>query len=349
MRPCFAFNAAAGAQEATLSIFEDIGFWGVQAKDFREQLHALKADTVNVEISSYGGDVFAGLAMYNMLRASGKKIVTKVMSVAASAASVVFLAGDKRVMPRNTFTMVHNPWTGAVGNAEELRKTADTLDKVGGALLETYVSRTGLPEDEVRAMLATDTWLSADESLEKGFATEIVEDIEVKASFDVARAELPERVAALFKPKAEAAADEPVVEPEATTTPVVEPEAAPEPTQAEQIEAVAKGAGMEVYAAAWAVAGMSVDAVKTRITEAREIKALAALAKKPDAADAAIKAGKSVADFRAELVTAMAEADESSHTSTTRKVAPQAGSDGKPPVSTTSLWASHNKQLKTAN
>ena len=88
MRPCFAFNAAANG--ATLSIFEDIGFWGVQAKDFRDQLQAVKGDELSVEISSYGGDVFAGLAMYNMLRASGKRVTTKVMSVAASAASVVF-------------------------------------------------------------------------------------------------------------------------------------------------------------------------------------------------------------------------------------------------------------------
>lgn len=346
MRPCFAFNAAANG--ATLSIFEDIGFWGVQAKDFRDQLQAVKGDELSVEISSYGGDVFAGLAMYNMLRASGKKITTKVMSVAASAASVVFLAGDKRVMPKNTFTMIHNPWTGAVGNADELRETANTLDKIGDSLLQTYVARTGLPEDEVKSMLSTDTWLSADESLEKGFATEIVEDIEVKASFDVARAELPERVAALFKPKAEAAADEPVVEPEATTTPVVEPEAAPEPTQAEQIEALAKGAGMGVYAAVWAVAGLDLATVKARIADAREIKALSVVAGKPDLAEAAIKAGKSVTDFRASLVEVMARADEASHTNPTRKVAPQAGTDGKPPVSTDSLWASHNKQLTTA-
>lgn len=341
MRPCFAFNAATNG--ATLSIFEDIGFWGVQAKDFRDQLQAVKGDELSVEISSYGGDVFAGLAMYNMLRASGKKITTKVMSVAASAASVVFLAGDKRVMPKNTFTMIHNPWTGAVGNADELRETADTLDKIGASLLQTYVARTGLPEGDVKAMLSTDTWLSADESLEKGFATEIAEEIEVKASFDIARAELPEKVKALFAPKAQTE-DEPPADP-TSAEPVVE---AVEPTQTEQIEALAKGAGMEVYAAVWAVAGLDLATVKARIADAREIKALSVVAGKPDLAEAAIKACKTVADFRASLVEVMAKADEASHTNTTRKVAPQAGTDGKPPVSTESLWASHNKHRNSA-
>lgn len=346
MRPCFAFNAATDT-EATLSIYDEIGFWGVQAKDFVEQLRGVKAKVLNVEINSPGGDVFAGLAIYNALRASGKEIVVKVMGVAASAASLIAMAGDKRVMPKNSFMMVHNPWSFAMGNAEELRQTADTLDKIGGSLLATYAARTGLPDDELSAMLATDTWLSADEALEKGFATEVVEDIEAKASFDMARADLPENVRAVFlaapKPKAQAE-DEPPADP-APAEPVVE---TAEPTQTEQIEALAKGAGMDAYAAVWALAGLDLAAVKARITDAREIKALSAVAGKPEMADAAIKAGKSVADFRATLVTAMAESDERTHTNTTRKVAPQAGSDGKPPVSPNTLWASHNQHLKTA-
>lgn len=346
MRPCFAFNAATDT-EATLSIYDEIGFWGVQAKDFVDQLRAVKAKVLNVEINSPGGDVFAGLAIYNALRASGKEIVVKVMGVAASAASLIAMAGDKRVMPKNSFMMIHNPWSFAVGNADELRETANTLDKIGGSLLATYAARTGLPEDELTAMLATDTWLTADEAKEKGFATEVSDDIEVKAAFDMDRADLPENVRAVFlaaaKPKAQTQ-DDPPADP-APADPVVETH---EPTQTEQIEALAKGAGMEVYAAAWAVAGLDLAAVKARIGEAREIKALSVVAGKPDLADAAIKAGKTVADFRASLVEVMAQTDESTHTNTTRKVAPQAGTDGKPPVSTDSIWASHNKHLKTA-
>ena len=349
MRPCFAFQAATDT-EATLSIYDEIGFWGVQAKGFSEQLAGIKAPVLNVEINSPGGDVFAGLAIFQMLRASGKEIVVKVMGVAASAASLIAMAGDKIQMPKNTFMMIHNPWSFAMGNADELRKTADTLDKIGGALLATYAAKTGLPEDELTAMLATDTWLTADEALEKGFATEVTDPFEAKASFDMARADLPENVRAVFmaatKPKAQTE-DEPPADP-APADPVVEPADDAEPTQTEQIEALAKGAGMEAYAAVWAVAGLDPAAVKTRITDAREIKALSTVAGKPELADAAIKAGKSVADFRAALVEVMAQADEDTHTNTTRKVAPQAGSDGKPPVSPNTLWASHNKHLKTA-
>ena len=108
MRPCFAFNAATDT-EATLEIYDEIGFWGVQAKEFITQLKGVKAPVLNVEISSPGGDVFAGIAIYNALKASGKEIVVKVMGMAASAASLIAMAGDKIVMPKNSFMMIHNP------------------------------------------------------------------------------------------------------------------------------------------------------------------------------------------------------------------------------------------------
>ncbi len=131
MRPCYTFIAASDNKPPVLSIFDEIGFWGVQAKDFLASLSATPGTDLDVEISSPGGDMFAAVAMYNGLRASGKKITTRVMGVAASAASLVFMAGDNRVMPKNTHLMVHNPWTFAGGNAVELRETADFLDKTG--------------------------------------------------------------------------------------------------------------------------------------------------------------------------------------------------------------------------
>jgi hypothetical protein len=201
-----------------------------------------------------------------------------------------------------------------------------------------------LPEDEVKAMLSTDTWLSADESLEKGFATEIVDEIEVKASFDVARAEMPEKVKAMFAPKASVETEPPVKAEEKPEPEVVDEPA--EPTITEQIEAVAKASGMEAYAATWALAGIDLAGVKSRVSEAREIKALAVVAKKPDLADAAIRSGTKPEAFRAALIEALAKEDESTHTDNTRQNAQQAGSTEKPPVSSQSLWASHNKHAK---
>lgn len=349
MRPCFAFKAAT-AEAATLSIYDEIGFWGVQAKDFTTQLREVKAKTINVEINSPGGDVFAGLAIYNALRASGKEIVVKVMGVAASAASLIAMAGDKIVMPKNSFLMVHNPWSFAMGNAEELRKSADTLDKIGASLLQTYASRTGLPEDEIAAMLSTDTWLSADEALEKGFATEVVDEIKANASFDMARADLPENVKAVFLAAATVEPDP--VDDDANKQPPAKPDPEPEPqaTHTEQIVAVAQAAGMEAYASTFALANLTLDEVRARIADAREIKALAVVAGgTPEQADAAIRAGTSVADFRAALVAALAEEDEKTHTNGVKPtVANQqtTGSTEKPPVSSQGLWASHNKHAK---
>lgn len=343
MRPCFKFNvvsAAAGAGEtADLDIFDEIGFWGVQAADFIRDLKAIKASTINVSINSPGGDVFAGLAIYNALKGSGKEIVVKVMGVAASAASLIAMAGDKIVMPKNTFMMVHNPWSFAMGNADELRDTADTLDKIGASLQATYVAKTGQPEDKIKELLAKDTWLSADEALELGFATEVVDDVKANAKFDMARADLPENVKAMFlaavKPVAEA---DPVDPPADDETPVTE-----------QIEALAKAAGLEAHAAVLAVSCKTVDEAKTRIGEAREIKALCVVAKKPDLAQGLIASSKTVSEVRAQLVKAMAEDDEATHTdSTPKNQGSKTGNSATPQVSTDSLWASHHKASKAS-
>ncbi|MEJ8811410.1 head maturation protease, ClpP-related [Variovorax ureilyticus] len=195
--PFFKFkNSASGS---TLSIYDEIGVLGVQASDFRQQLDAVQSPTLALEINSPGGDVFAGVAIYNMLKASGKTIAVKVMGVAASAASLIAMAGDTIEMPENTFMMVHNPLTGIYGNAEDLREAADVLDKIGESLLAAYVGKTGMPEAEMKALLAHDTWLTAGEALTKGFATKVTPAINAQASFSMKRADLPANVAAMFK------------------------------------------------------------------------------------------------------------------------------------------------------
>jgi ATP-dependent Clp protease, protease subunit len=349
MRPCYAFKAAAADKPATLSIFDEIGFWGVQAKDFIKDLKATEGKVLNVEINSPGGDVFAGLSIYNALKMSGKEIVVTVMGVAASAASLIAMAGDKIVMPKNTFMMIHNPWSFAMGNADELREQADTLDKIGSSLLQTYVARTGLPEDEVAAMLAKDTWLTADEALEMGFATEVADEVKANASFDMARADLPEFVRAVYA----AASAEPGTEPEAPEAdpvvevdPVVAPQAAAEPAEspvAEQVVALAVAAGLEAFAPHLALACADIAAAKARIGEVREIVALCVAAKKPEDAAKFVSENKTLSDVRNALITSMAQADE--HISTARDEEKQAAaSNAKPNGPTTqSLWASHNR------
>ena len=306
MRPCFKFTAKAGKKPAVLALDEEIGFWGTQAKDFRAQLDAVEGNELVVEINSVGGDVMAGLGIYNMLRAwakDGKTVTTRVTGVAASIASIIALAGDKREMPKNTFAMVHQASTFAVGTADDMRDAADTLDKVDGSLRGIYMDRMGVDEAKAKEIMAKDTWLTADESMDLGFATALIEDIKATAKFDLARAALPDNVAAIFKAEAD-----PAPEPDA---PVDEPEVViPDTPVAKQIETLATTAGLQAHAAVFAVACGSVEEAKTRITAATEIVALCAVAKRPDDAAPAIRANKTVADVRASLIAAMAEADE---------------------------------------
>ena len=327
MRPCFKFTAKAGKKPAVLALDEEIGFWGTQAKDFRAQLDAVEGNELVVEINSIGGDVMAGLGIYNMLRnwaKDGKTVTTRVTGVAASIASIIALAGDKREMPKNTFGMVHQASTVAVGTADDMRDAADTLDKVDGSLRGIYMDRMGVDEAKAKEIMAKDTWLTADECKELGFATALIEDVKATAKFDLARADLPANVAAIFK-----AEDDPVVDPivDPVVDPVIDP-AVPDTPVAKQIETMANTAGLQAHAATFAVACASLDEAKTRITAAKEIVALCAVAKRPDDAAKAIRANKSVADVRAALIKAMAEADEHTNNAPPARGSQTAGQSG---------------------
>ena len=323
MRPCFKFTAKAGKKPAVLALDEEIGFWGTQPKDFRAQLDAVEGNELVVEINSVGGDLMAGLGIYNMLRSwakDGKAVTTRVTGVAASIASIIALAGDKREMPKNTFAMVHQASTFAVGTADDMRDAADTLDKVDGSLRGIYMDRMGVDEAKAKEIMAKDTWLTADECMDLGFATALIDEIKATAKFDLARAELPDNVAAIFKSEGEP-------EPEPQPEPAPEPEV-PDTPVAKQIEALANTAGLQAHAATFAVACATVVEATARITAAKEIVALCAVAKRPDDAAKAIRANQSVEDVRAALIQAMAEADEHTNNAPPARGSQTAGQPG---------------------
>ncbi|WP_454752074.1 head maturation protease, ClpP-related [Cupriavidus necator] len=332
-------NATDGAEAAEVSIFDEIGYWGVTAKDFIADLRKVEAKTINLSINSPGGSVFDGLAIYNALRASGKTINVRVIGIAASIASVIAMAGDKITMPENTFMMVHNPWTFAYGNADELRDLADTLEKIGSSLVATYVARTGKSEQEIKDLLAAESYLTATEAKDLGFADEVEPALKVSASFELDR--LPEHVKAVFK---------------AAQTPEAKVDPAPEPNQgtqettatfADQVTALAEQAGLAEFAPVWALdQGLgTVEAVTAAINDAREIKALCAVAKKPDAAAQFIKARTSTADVRAKLCTMLAEADEQQHIDTAPKGKSTATNPAQPvAVKTADIWAARRSR-----
>ena len=169
---------------ADLYIFGDICAWawpelGEQSGvTIVNQLKELDVDTINVHINSYGGDVAEGLAIYNVLREHKAQIVTICDGFACSAASVVFMAGDRRVMQPASLLMIHNAWTVAMGNAAQLRKTADDIETITQASVEAYKKVATISEEEIKALMDAETWILPKDAVEYGFATEIDDEDE---------------------------------------------------------------------------------------------------------------------------------------------------------------------------
>ncbi len=162
-------------------------WWGdeVTPKQFKEDLDALgDIEVLNVFINSPGGDVFAGQAIHSMLKRHKAKVHICIDGLAASIASLIAMAGDKVIMPKNAMMMIHSPWTIAVGNAQEFRKIADDMDKIRDSMVVAYEDRSALTKEEILDMLNAETWLSADDCLEYGFADEIEETKQVAACLD---------------------------------------------------------------------------------------------------------------------------------------------------------------------
>lgn len=132
-------------------------------------------DPLVVDINSPGGSVTDGFALYDAIRAKQGGTTTRNLGLAASAASIVFLGGKKRVMRPNSFLMIHNPWMFSAGDADQLENQAETLRKMEDVLVGIYVANSNLGATKIRHMMDKETWLTAKEALEYGFATEIEE------------------------------------------------------------------------------------------------------------------------------------------------------------------------------
>lgn len=150
----------------------------VTAKAFAEDLAALDGCDLKLRINSPGGDVFAAQAIYNQLKDYKGRVTAQVDGLAASAATIITCAGDTVIMPENALFMIHNPLTIAVGNADEMRKTADNLDIVRDTIISVYLSRTKgkVTEDELKDMMDAETWLTADEAVSYGFADAVTDE-----------------------------------------------------------------------------------------------------------------------------------------------------------------------------
>ena len=180
-------KASLDNQSTELFVYGDISdsaYWDeVGAKEFVADLSKVTSNDITVRINSGGGSVFAGFAMYNSLKQHKANITVRVDGLAGSAASIIAMAGDKIIMPKGSMMFIHNSWTYAAGNANELSDYADMLKKIDASMLEVYKAKTGLDEKAIKDLMDKDSWLTASEAKELGFATDI-EDIEIAASLD---------------------------------------------------------------------------------------------------------------------------------------------------------------------
>lgn len=146
----------------------------VTPKMFRDDLDG-NSGNITVRINSPGGDVFAGVAIYNMLNEHEGQVTVKVDGIAASIASLISMAGDNIVMLPGSMMMVHNPWTMAVGNADDLEQVVESLKKTSESMLPIYVARTGQSEEKIKELLKAETWMTAEDAVELGFADEAIQ------------------------------------------------------------------------------------------------------------------------------------------------------------------------------
>lgn len=178
-----AINASVGE----ITIYGDIGFGGVDAEAFYQKLTAMRgAKTLHVHINSDGGDVTVGFAISNMLARHPARKIVHVDGIAASMASVIAMVGDEILMPSNAFMMIHNPWGGAVGDAEDMRRHGQTLDMMREAILQSYVKRTGLDSARVGKMMDAETWINAEDAVKLGFADRIEAPLKMAAMLKAA-------------------------------------------------------------------------------------------------------------------------------------------------------------------
>jgi len=212
---------------AEISIYDEIGFWGVSAASFAQDLKDCgnNLKQINLHIHSPGGDVFDGIAIYNLLKNHPANVTVYIDGLAASMASVIAMAGNEVIMPENAMMMIHKPWGIQGGDAEDMRKYADLLDKVENTLIPAYANKTGKTPEELAEMLSAETWLNGKECVEQGFADKLAEPLVAMASIKSRKLEdfekMPNEIKnMLFKPQGNSGASAPQATPTEQSAPV---------------------------------------------------------------------------------------------------------------------------------
>lgn len=271
---------------AELSIYDEIGAYGVSAKAFIAEMGTLEAGTdLDLRLNSPGGSVFDAVAIYNALQRHDGKVTVTIEGIAASAASYIAMAGDEIVMPENAFLMIHDPSGLVMGTAGDMRDMAEALDKIAGSLIKGYSAKSGKPDDEIAALMAAETWFDATEAVEAGLADRVAEPVRIAARFDIAafRNAPPLLIQAAKDEPAEQALPEPdAVEGECDTQmvdppPSTEPDLVPDPdtiraeamAHAKAVVDLCRLAGQPQMAAGFLERETNLEAVRAALLQAR--------------------------------------------------------------------------------
>jgi ATP-dependent protease ClpP protease subunit len=343
---------------AEIHIIDFIGDWvddyldrmygersSVTARAFVEQLAQLPATvkSLRVHINSPGGDVFAALNIANALReqqmSKGRTVVTIVDGLAASAASIILMAGSVIQVADNALVMVHNPWSYAIGSATDMRKVADELDIVRNTIVATYQWHSSLTPEAIMALLDAETWMDADQAIANGFATEKVAGLKAAASLDgrvLAKLSVPDQ----FKARVASLAKK------------VDP--APAPAAAADVMAICAEAGCSLdFTRALVVENLTADAARARAAEdkttraaaaarATDITALCERAKVPELAATYIAGAMTVDAVCAQLTTITAKLD---RVEIDAHLDPSTGSRSTPRIDHAAVYAERNRRV----
>jgi ATP-dependent protease ClpP protease subunit len=271
--------------EAEVSIYDEIGGWGIGAKDFLGELSKLKGKHIHLRINSPGGSVVEGTAIFNALRRHEGGVTVHIDALAASMASVIAMAGMPVYIADNALLMIHNPWTITAGDSDDLRKEADLLDKLKANIRNAYQRKTGIESDQLQQMMDAETWLDSVDAVALGFADAIEEGVAAAAS--VKPADLRARFDNFVKSMDEKPNTEVTPEPQAAgqqltdgTVIVPEPEAPAVGPEKVEPETVVVEPELENKPSDEPLASLSVNALIAKIhslierTDAAEAKAL---------------------------------------------------------------------------
>ena len=171
-----------------LLLYGVIGDWwdGLDAMTIVREVEALNDGPLPVRIHSEGGQITEGLAIYNALANSERRVEVTIDGIALSMASVIAMAGDVVRIPANAFIMIHKPSGPSMGEADDHRRTADVYDQFEDTLANIYATKTGLDKDALKTMMAAETWLNGEQAVELGFADELIEPVQAVAQADLA-------------------------------------------------------------------------------------------------------------------------------------------------------------------